>query len=69
MTDTSQASMQSFMPFVVTADGTSMGYEAKAFMRLQNCCVWPKSHREVLGYLHARMLFAVLQIFAFVAVE
>ena len=62
----------SFTPFVVTADG-ALGIEAKTFMRHlaeKIAAIWHKSNSEVLGYVRARMLFAVvLQICAFVAVE
>ena len=48
--------------FVVTADGT-LGHEVKTFMRHladKIAAIWHKSPGEVLGYVHARMLFAVL---------
>ena len=53
----------SFTPFVVTADG-ALGIEAKTFMRHlaeKIAAIWHKSNSEVLGYVHARMLFAVLR--------
>ena len=62
----------SVTPFVVTADG-ARGLEAKTFMRHlaeKIAAIWHKSNSGVLGYVHARMLFAVVpQICAFVAVE
>ena len=54
----------------MTADGT-LGLEAKTFMHHLGdkiAAVWHKSHSEVLGYVHARMLFAVLRA-TFVAAE
>ena len=47
----------SFTPFVVTA-------EAKTFIRHlaeKIAAIWHKSYSEVLGYVRARMLFAVLR--------
>ena len=63
----------SFTSFVVTANG-ALGHEAKSFMRHladKIAAIWHKSPSEVLGYVRARMLFAiyVLKICAFVAVE
>ena len=51
-----------FTPFVVTADG-ALGLEAKTFMHHlaeKIAASWHKSNSEVLGYVHARILFAVL---------
>ena len=53
----------SFTPFVVTADG-ALGLEAKTFIRHladKIAAIWHKSNSEVLGYVRARMLFAVLR--------
>ena len=53
----------SFTPFVVTADG-ALGLEAKIFMHHladKIAVIWQKSNSEVLGYVRARMLFAVLR--------
>ena len=53
----------SFAPFVVTADGV-LGLEAKTFIRHladKIAIIWHKSNSEVLGYVRARMLFAVLR--------
>ena len=53
----------SFTPFVVTADG-ALGLEAKTFIRHlaeKIAAIWHKSYSEVLGYVCARMLFAVLR--------
>ena len=53
----------SFTPFVVTADG-ALGLEAKTFIRHladKITAIWHKSYSEVLGYVRARMLFAVLR--------
>ena len=53
----------SLAPFVVTADG-AMGLEAKTFIRHvaeKIAAIWHKSYSEVLGYVRARMLFAVLR--------
>ena len=50
------------MSIVVTADG-ALGHEAKTFMRHladKIAAIWHKSPSEVLGYVRARMLFAVL---------
>ena len=57
----------SFTPFVVT-----VGLEAKTFICHLAAAIWHKSYSEVLGYVRARMLFAVLRairICAFTAVE
>ena len=46
----------------MTADG-ALGLEAKTFIRHlaeKIAAIWHKSNSEVLGYVHARMLFAVL---------
>ena len=66
-------SLMHLTSFVVTADG-ALGHEAKSFMRHladKIAAIWHKSPSEVLGYVRARMLFAiyVLKICAFVAVE
>ena len=64
----------SFTPFVVTADG-AFGLEAKTFIHHfadKIAVTWQKSNSEVLGYVRARMLFAVLRVLricAFAAVE
>ena len=54
----------SFTPFVVTADG-ALGLEAKTFVRHlageKIAAIWYKSNSEVLGYVRARLLFAVLR--------
>ena len=53
----------SFTPFVVTADG-ALGLEAKTFIRHlaeKIAAIWHKSYSEVLGYVRARMLFAVFR--------
>ena len=53
----------SFTPFVVTADG-ALGLEAKTFIRHlaeKIAAIWHKSYSEVLGYVRARMLFAILR--------
>ena len=50
----------SFTPFVVTADG-ALG---KAFMRLLSekiAATWHKSNSEVMGYVRARLMFAILR--------
>ena len=47
----------------MTADG-ALGLEAKTFIRHladKIAVIWPKSNSEVLGYVRARMLFAVLR--------
>ena len=47
----------------MTADG-ALGHEAKTFMRHladKIAAIWHKSPSEVLGYVRARMLFAVLR--------
>ena len=52
----------SFTPFVVTADG-ALGVEGKAFMRLLSekiAATWHKSNSEVMGYVRARLMFAIL---------
>ena len=53
----------SFTSFVVTANG-ALGHEAKTFMHHladKIAAIWHKSPSEVLGYVRARMLFAVLR--------
>ena len=53
----------SFTPFVVTADG-ALGVEGKAFMRLLSekiAATWHKSNSEVIGYVRARLMFAILR--------
>ena len=53
----------SFTPFVVTAFG-ALGLEAKTFIRHladKIAVIWHKSNSEVLGYVRARMFFAVLR--------
>ena len=47
----------------MTADG-ALGLEAKTFIRHladKIAVIWPKSNSEVLGYVRARMLFAILR--------
>ena len=53
----------SFTPFVVTADG-ALGVEGKAFMHLLSekiTATWHKSSSEVMGYVRARLMFAILR--------
>ena len=53
----------SFTPFVLTADG-ALGHEAKTFIHHladRIAVIWQKSNSEVLGYVRARMHFAVLR--------
>ena len=57
----------SFAPYIyiyaVTADW-ALGLEAMTFMRHlaeKIAAIWHKSNSEVLGYVRARMLFAVLR--------
>ena len=53
----------SFTPFVVTADG-ALGVEGKAFMHLLSekiAATWHKSNSEVMGYVRARLMFAILR--------
>ena len=53
----------SFTSFVVTANG-ALGHDAKTFMRHladKIVAIWHTSPSEVLGYVHARMLFTVLR--------
>ena len=40
---------------------TALGLEAKTFIRHLAEKIWHKSNSEVLGYVRARMLFAVLR--------
>ena len=50
----------SFTPFVVTA----LGVEGKTFMRLLSekiAATWHKSNSEVMGYVRARLMFAILR--------
>ena len=49
----------SFTPFVVTADGHWVLRQRHLYVIL--AAMWHKSYSEVLGYVRARMLFAVLR--------
>ena len=47
----------------MTADG-ALGVEGKAFMRLLSekiAATWHKSNSEVMGYVRARLMFAILR--------
>ena len=44
----------------MTSDG-ALGLETKTFIRHKIAVNWHKSNGEVLGYVRARMLFAVLR--------
>ena len=53
----------SFTPFVVTADG-ALGVEGKAFVHLLSekiAATWHKPNSEVMGYVRARLMFAILR--------
>ena len=54
---------QMYTPFVVTADG-ALGVDGKAFMHLLSeniAATWHKSNSEVMGYVRARLMFAILR--------
>ena len=53
----------SFTPFVVSLDGV-LGHDAQHLMKRlcdQIAMKWEKSHSEVMGWVHARMAFAILR--------
>ena len=53
----------SFTPFVVSVDGV-LGHDAQHLMKRlcdQIAVKWEKSHSEVMGWVRARMAFAILR--------
>ena len=61
----------SFTPFVVSVDGV-LGHDAQHLMRRlydQIAMKWEKSHSEVMGWVRARVAFAILCAKTFACVD
>ena len=61
--DAVEARHATFKPFVVSVDGV-LGCEARMFLnRLGDSIadMWKKSHSEVMGWVRAKMSFAILR--------